>query len=204
MPDNRLLVLFAHPAYQRSRANRHLVDAVRDLDGVTFRDLYEEYPDFSIDVRREQQLLVACDIVVYQHPLYWYSSPALLKEWQDLVLEFGFAYGTEETALRGKKLLSVVTTGGSAEAYGRAGLNHHSIHELLLPFNQTAVFCDMVYLPPFVVHGMLERHGDEHMASVATQYRRALIGLRDDTLDLETLGEGAYLNDVIPEEGEGQ
>ncbi|HJP32673.1 MAG: NAD(P)H-dependent oxidoreductase [Candidatus Latescibacteria bacterium] len=42
--SRRILLLFAHPAYQRSRANRPLVEAVRDLSGVTFRDLYEEYP----------------------------------------------------------------------------------------------------------------------------------------------------------------
>ena len=93
----RVLILFAHPALQKSRVNRRLVAAVQNLENVTINDLYEEYPDFSIDVKREQALLESHDIIIFQHPLYWYSCPALLKEWQDLVLEYGFAYGAQGT-----------------------------------------------------------------------------------------------------------
>ena len=49
---HRVLILFAHPALQKSRVNRRLVEAVRDLEGITFHDLYELYPDFHIDVGR--------------------------------------------------------------------------------------------------------------------------------------------------------
>lgn len=195
---NRILILFAHPAFQRSRANKRLVAGVRDLEGVTFHDLYEEYPDFNIDVKREQELLRQHDILVFQHPLYWYSSPAILKEWQDLVLEFGYAYGDTGTALQGKKMLTAITTGGSVGAYGRDSLNRFTIHELLGPFNQTAVFCGMEYLPPFVVHGTLQLEWEDHMSQLASDYRDALIGLRDGTLDLANLHEGAYLNDALP------
>ena len=118
---NSILILFAHLAYQRSRANRHLVESVRALEGVTFHDLYEVYPDFIIDVEHEKQLLVDHDVIVFQHPFYWYSCPALMKEWQDLVLEYGFAYGEGGTALRGKWLMSALTTGGSRDAYRHSG-----------------------------------------------------------------------------------
>jgi putative NADPH-quinone reductase len=83
----RILVLFAHPALERSRVNRRLADAVKNLSGVTFHDLYETYPEFDVDVEREQELLTRADLVVAQHPFFWYSTPALLKQWQDLVLE---------------------------------------------------------------------------------------------------------------------
>ncbi len=102
MANDRVLILFAHPALEKSRVNRRLAEAVQSLPGVTFNDLYQHYPDLDIDVEREQQLLVAHDVVVMQHPFYWYSSPAIIKEWQDLVLEFGFAYGPGGTALEGK------------------------------------------------------------------------------------------------------
>ena len=46
----RVLVLFAHPAFQKSRIHRELVVAARRVDGVTFHDLYEAYPDFDVDV----------------------------------------------------------------------------------------------------------------------------------------------------------
>lgn len=73
----------------------------------------------------------------------------------DLVLEHGFAYG-DASALQGKRLFTTITTGGGADAYTKEGINHHTIHELLAPFRQTAHFCDMEYLPPFVVHGTLQ------------------------------------------------
>lgn len=104
-----------------------MVDAIADLDGVELRDLYEEYPDFNIDVTEEQNWLDAHDIIVFQHPLYWYSCPALLKEWMDLVLEFNYALGPEGIALHGKKLLTVITTGGSTETYTRKGVNRSTI-----------------------------------------------------------------------------
>ena len=33
---------------------------------MTFNDLYEAYPDFDVDVKREQELLAAHEIVVFQ------------------------------------------------------------------------------------------------------------------------------------------
>jgi glutathione-regulated potassium-efflux system ancillary protein KefG len=174
----RVLILFAHPALQKSRVNRHLAEAVRALDGITFRDLYEEYPDLHLNVKAEQELLVAHDVIVFQHPFYWYSSPAILKEWQDLVLEWGFAYGDNGTALRGKKFLTAITTGGPPEAYQREGFNYFTIRELLAPFEQTARLCGMEYLAPFVVHAVT-RFSKEDIVAVAEDYRRVITTLRD-------------------------
>ncbi|WP_088343700.1 MULTISPECIES: NAD(P)H-dependent oxidoreductase [Rhodomicrobium] len=152
MPS-KVLILLAHPALQRSRVNRALVRAVTELQGVTLHDLYETYPDFMIDVEHEQSLLLDHDIIVFQHPFYWYSAPALVKEWLDLVLEHGFAYGREGTALRGKAMMSAISTGGGEDAYHEAGMNRYSITELLRPFEQTARLCGMEWLPHFAVHG---------------------------------------------------
>ena len=198
MSESRILILFAHPAFQRSRGHRFLVEAVRQLDDLTFRDLYEQYPDFNIDVAAEQRLLVEHDIIVLQHPLYWYSCPALLKEWLDLVLEYGFAYGDGGEALRDKKMLSAITTGGSDRAYTRDGLNHCTIWELLAPFRQTARFCGLEYLPPFVVHGMLNNPTKEELLQTAEQYVSLLRSLRNGSLPWRDLAEGAYLNEATP------
>jgi len=80
---NNILILFAHPALQKSRVNSRLIKYVRDIDGVTFHDLYEEYPDFHINIKREQKLLIESDIIVFHHPIFWFSVPAILKEWMD-------------------------------------------------------------------------------------------------------------------------
>jgi len=193
----KILVLFAHPAYERSRVNRALVDAVKDMEGLTFHDLYEACPDFHIDVRREQEILVAHDIVVLQHPFYWYSAPAILKEWQDLVLEHGWAYGSRGTALRGKILLNATTTGGPREAYGSGGYNRFTMRHLLAPYEQTARLCGMRYLAPHVVHGSLALRTPEDAAPEGARYRRALEALRDGRVDVTAAETAEYLTDVL-------
>ncbi len=176
---SRVLVLLAHPALHRSRANAALADAVRSLPGVTFHDLYAAYPHHHVDVAREQGLLRSHDVVVWQHPFYWYSAPSLLKEWQDVVLEHGFAYGDGGTALRGKRVLSALSTGGPAAAYQPGGYNRHTIGHLLAPFDQTAHLCGMTYLEPFVVHGVLQL-SEAGLREVAGRYRDRIEALRDE------------------------
>ena len=109
----KLLVLFAHPRLSGSVVQQAMLAAIAGLDGVTIHDLYAAYPDFAIDVAAEQHWLLAHDVIVLQHPFYWYSSPAIIKEWQDLVLENGWAYGPGGTRLRRKFLLSALSTGGT-------------------------------------------------------------------------------------------
>ncbi|MGE5155415.1 MAG: NAD(P)H-dependent oxidoreductase, partial [Bdellovibrio bacteriovorus] len=120
----QILVLFAHPSQERSEVNRPLAQAARRVPGVELVDLYAEYPTLAIDVDREQARLLASDVLIFLHPLYWYSTPAILKEWQDLVLEHGFAYGSSGTALQGKLFFSALSAGGPEPAYCAQGYNH--------------------------------------------------------------------------------
>ena len=185
-PSSRVLILFAHPALQKSRVNIALADAVRDLERVRFHDLYEEYPDFAIDVLREKALLAEHDTIVLQHPLFWYSSPAILKEYQDLVLQHGWAYGRGGDALRGKCMLQAITTGGAQEAYRHDGMNRFTIGELLAPFAQTARLCGIEYLPPFVVYGSL-RMTPSDIADHAARYRSVVGALAAGEVDREAI-----------------
>jgi len=155
----KILVLYAHPNPQKSKVNKALMTAVQNLDGVTVHDLYEHYPDFDIDIQREQDLLEQADIIVFQHPIYWYSCPALMKEWIDVVLQNGFAYGANGSRLKDKKWLSVITTGGDDHSYGEKGKHGYPIADFLKPFERTAVFCAMEFLPPFISHDAV--HLDE-------------------------------------------
>ena len=193
----RVLILFAHPALQKSRVNRRLIAAVQNLENVTINDLYEEYPDFSIDVRREQALLESHDIIIFQHPFYWYSCPALLKEWQDLVLEYGFAYGAHGTKLKGKWVLTAITTGGSISAYRRDGYNYYTLRELLAPFEQTVRLCGMIYLPPFVISGTLAFKSPDEISGSASLYRRAVESLRDGRFDVTEFEQVSHLNEIL-------
>lgn len=194
--SQRILILFAHPALQISRVNKRLIDYVADIDGVTFHDLYEFYPDFHINVAHEQKLLLQHDIIVFHHPIFWFSMPALLKEWHDLVLVHGWAFGKEGTALRGKKLLSVVSTGGRESLYSQKGYHRHTINDFLRPVEQTAYVCGMEYLPPFVVHGT-HTIKPEEIAREGEKYRTLLVALRDGRVDLATARKLSRINTDI-------
>jgi glutathione-regulated potassium-efflux system ancillary protein KefG len=197
-PMNKVLILFAHPALEKSRVNVQLMRAVRKLPGVTFHDLYEAYPHLHIDVKREQRLVEEHDIVIFQHPFYWYSSPAILKEWQDLVLEYGYAYGKGGQAFKGKRMLNAVTTGGPKEAYRPEGNNRFTVRQFLAPFDQTAHLCNMIYLAPFVIHRSLFILDEAQCFPFAAEYRRAVEALRDGSLDLEAARKAERLNDLLP------
>ncbi|MET0087483.1 MAG: NAD(P)H-dependent oxidoreductase [Sedimenticola sp.] len=168
-----ILIIFVHPYPHRSIVNRRLIDEIAGMDGIQINDLYEHYPDFHIDIPREQELLKQADLVILQHPIYWYSAPALLKQWQDQVLEYGFAYGSGGTALHGKGLQNAITTGHSQQAYCPQGEDRYTVREMLRPFEQTAYHCGMEYQQPFVIHSAHKLSVDaldEHVAN----YRRLL------------------------------
>lgn len=176
-PKKRILLLFAHPAIEKSKVNRELLAEARSLPDVTIHDLYETYPDLIIDVRAEQDLLLRHDVVLLQHPFYWYSTPAILKEWMDLVLEYGFAYGENGTRLRGKSWVHAITTGGHEETYAPEGANRFTMRELLAPLDQTATLCGMKFLDPFLLHGVLQYHSARDLPVARAAYRKFIEGL---------------------------
>jgi glutathione-regulated potassium-efflux system ancillary protein KefG len=186
----RILILFAHPRLSSSVVQRAMLRAIDGLEHVTLHDLYARYPDFIIDVKREQELLLAHDVVVLQHPFYWYSSPAIIKEWLDLVLENGWAYGAGGSKLHRKYLMNAISTGGNREAYRSGGRNRFEIVKLLAPFDQSAHLCGMAYLDPFVI--FTGRHlSDAELSGQAEAYRELLVDLRDGRVDpLKRLAPG--------------
>jgi glutathione-regulated potassium-efflux system ancillary protein KefF len=149
----KVLVIYAHADPQRSRVNRQLADAARATPGVVVHDLYATYPDFYIDVAREQALIAQADMLVLLYPIRWYAMPSLLKEWIDVVFEAGWAYGDGATGLKGKACLLAVTTGGTADAYSEQGLHGHPFAAFLPPIEQTARLCGMRWQDPLVLHG---------------------------------------------------
>ena len=192
----KILILFAHPALEKSRIHAGLLKNIKGTQGVTLHDLYEVYPDLNIDADREQALLLQHDIILFQHPFYWYSAPAIIKQWQDLVLEHGWAYGHTGKALSGKRMGNVISTGGSQQSYTVGGHHGCTIHDFLLPFRQTARLCNMEYLPPFVIHGT-HRLKRQDLPFCCMQYRETLEALRDDKYTPVMLQEAVYLNDLI-------
>jgi len=192
----KILILFAHPAYQKSRINKLLIEGLNDMEGVTFHDLYQWYPELDIEIKKEQKLVEEHDIIIFHHPFYWYSSPAILKEWQDLVLEHGWAYGGSGKALKGKCFMQVITTGGDISAYKKEGYNHFTIRHLLSPFEQTANLCQMKFLPPLVTYGTFSI-SKEAVLEQKEFYNKLLCGLRDDIININDLASLEYANDYL-------
>ena len=193
---NSVLVLFAHPLFEKSRVHSALVKAVQARDDVVFNDLYQIYPDFNINVRKEQELLAAADVVILQHPIYWYSLPPLLKQYIDMVFEYGWAYGPDGHALDGKSVMSVISSGGTQETYTPDGHHGHTINEFFLPVERTVTLCRMHYLPPFVVHGSHRLENDE-MDNLARQYDLVLEGLVSGDLSHHNTSNHDYMNEMI-------
>ncbi|WP_378187845.1 NAD(P)H-dependent oxidoreductase [Aquimarina sp. W85] len=190
----KILILFSHPKFEKSRVNLSLINKIRDLEGVTVHDLYEQYPHFHIDVPYEKELLKQHDILIWHHPLYWYSCPPLMKQWIDMVLEFNWAYGPEGTALQGKTCLNVITTGGSREVYCSEGYNSFTITQFLRPFEQTATLCGMIYYPPFAVMGTHNLREDA-LYTYTNMYEQ-LINLLQDGLSLKDIKTASFINDI--------
>ncbi len=178
-----LIVYYAHPGHRHSHANRALVREARDVEGITFVDLYGEYPRFDIDVDREQQRLLDHDVILFQFPMFWYSTPSLLKEWQDLVLELGFAYGAGGDKLAGKCVMLAVTAAGDRQAYTEEGYQHYPIRTFLTPLERTARLCHMEFAAPYVLYGALRAVSDGRLDAHAAGYRKLLEAIRDDRYD---------------------
>ncbi|MGD9522505.1 MAG: NAD(P)H-dependent oxidoreductase [Gemmatimonadales bacterium] len=191
----RVLVAFAHPALEKSRVHRALLAAASRHPAVTVNDLYQVYPDADIDVGREQALLREHDIVLLQFPMYWYSTPPILKLWQDLVLEHGWAYGRTGHALAGKLLACAVTAGGPREAYEPGGFNRASIRQFLLPLESTTRLCRMTWLPPWIVHGT-HRLDPEQITRAAAEYAELLSALAEGRIDPVRVAEADELRPI--------
>jgi glutathione-regulated potassium-efflux system ancillary protein KefF len=169
----RILIIYAHPTHHYSRINRRLYEAAKELPNVQIRNLYDVYPDFYIDVKHEQQLVEQCDLLVFQHPIHWYSMPALLKEWIDTVFEHGWAYGSHGTALRGKDFWLVASSGGPESALELDIGYEDTVSSFLPPIHHTALYCGLNWLQPMLLHGA-HKVDSAMIESWAEQYRERL------------------------------
>jgi putative NADPH-quinone reductase len=172
------LLILVHPHFEKSLANRILIENLENMcfSNLTIKNLYASYPDRNIDVAKEQADLKAHDRVIFQFPLYWYSSPSLLKEWFDFVFtpDFAYSYTGKSFQLEGKKMLISITTAGFAEKYTATGHNRFTIPEFLRPFDATAHFCKMHFEKPIVTHGLLPNFAETEMRAKLTHHTDAL------------------------------
>lgn len=157
-------ILLFHPHLNQSRVNRALADGARSA-GFTVRDMYGKYPDFNIDVDHERQILEQTDRIVFQFPIYWYSSPALVKQYEDDVFTGNWAYNGGKALLDHEWLLAV-SPGANQAAYQEDGRIRYRLPELLRPFQATSVLIKTKFLTPFVSYNASNMTDDELTARV--------------------------------------
>ena len=181
----QLIVYYAHPGHKHSHVNRFMARAAARVSNITFVDLYADYPRFDIDVDIEQRRLLDHDVILFQFPVFWYSTPSIIKEWQDLVLEHGFAYGKDGDKLTGKHMLLAVTGAGPEDAYTHQGYQNFPLRTFLTPLEQTARLCGMHFTAPYVLYGALRAPEAGLSEPHVDGYRRLLEAIRDDRYDFD-------------------
>lgn len=172
----KTLLILSHPNLQESEFNKALIEGVKDIENLTIRHLEELYGSDikSFDVEEEQKLLLEHDRVVFQFPWYWYSSPAMIKAYQDEVLTYGFAYGSAGDKLNGKEFKIATTVGAPEFAYQEGSWNKKSMNELLSPFQSMCNLTGMTYTRSFRVHGTAAM-SEEELVQYATSYKQELL-----------------------------
>lgn len=154
MKQEKKLLIVGHPNIMgphietKSFFNKAMLEKVKDLPNLEIHYLGE-----SLDVLKEQALIMNYEKIMFQFPFMWYSVPAKLKNYFDKVLCYGFAFGTNYK-LEGKKFMVAITTAGAEEYYKHGGFNKYTIEELLRPIERTFEYCKSIYCKPhFVIHG---------------------------------------------------
>ncbi|MEK5405917.1 NAD(P)H-dependent oxidoreductase [Paenibacillus sp. FSL W8-0439] len=167
----KTLVILAHPNIENSRVNqRWKQESLRYSNEITIHEIYKKYPNWNIDVLKEQKLLEAHSNIIFQFPLYWYSYPPLLKKWFDDVFAHGWAYGSKGDKLKGKKLGIAMSIGDKKENYLSTGSVTFTVDEVIAPFKASAVHVGAVTLPYFAVFGASFQASDEDINQSAKDY----------------------------------
>lgn len=144
-----ILVLLCHPDIENSQINKSIAAHLNEKDNVTLVDLYKEYSNTEINVKQEQQRLIEHDVIIFLFPFFWYSTPPLLKAWQDNVFEYGFAYGSKGNKLHGKIFFNIISTGSSFERYNN---ENGKIDDFLIPLHAAITDTGMKIKSPIVLY----------------------------------------------------
>lgn len=177
----KTLVIISHPEIMESGSQQYLLSSIPENKDITVHHLESIYPDFNIDVKKEQNLLKEYDRIVFQFPFYWYSAPALLKKWQDDVLADGFAYGKKGKALVGKEFGLVISIGVRKEEYQPGGREGFSIDELMKPFQAMALKTGMEFLKMLPIFQFSYLTENQKM-NLLIRYQQYLTREKEDSL----------------------
>ena len=172
---SKVLLVVAHPNIEGSIGNKTIIENFIALHpDAEIDELYKLYPDFKINIKKEQEKLLKADFIILQFPMFWYNAPALMRQWFEDVLEHGFAYGSKGKALQGKKLIVSITTGSPVEEYREGGIQSFTIDDLTKGFHQLANLCSMKW-SGFIVTGNISpflRDNPEQLVAIKNKLKQ--------------------------------
>ena len=150
----KTLVIVSHPSFEQSTVIRTLEQVAKQYPGAAVRHLeglYGSDPS-RIDVAEEQKAHEGVDRIVYLFPIHWFNITPMLKAYLNRVWTYGWAFGPEGNALRGKAMQVVVSAGASEQTYSHQGLIESTMEEVLTPMKASALYVGMRYLPPLAFY----------------------------------------------------
>ena len=138
---------------------------------------------FTVEIETEIKKIEACDLMIWQFPMWWFGLPATLKGWVDRVFAMKRTYGGghiyETGIFRDKRAFLSLTTGGPEEAYEKGGFNG-DIMSILRPVHRGMLqFVGFDVLAPQIVYGPVHLTDGERAAHLA-DYRARLCNIADE------------------------
>ena len=174
----KTLVILVHPDMENSRINKSWKEELEKYpDKITIHELYKKYPDWNIDIKKEQELILKHDNIIFEFPLYWYSSPPILKKWLDDVLSFNWAYGNEYR-LKGKNIGFAVSVGGSETEYSKTGSVKFSMNEILIPFEATVEYIKANLISHYILFDATESLSEEKLLESTKNYVKHIFSIK--------------------------
>jgi NAD(P)H dehydrogenase (quinone) len=139
---------------------------------------------FAPDIQAELDKLLACDLVILQFPLWWFSVPAIMKGWIDRVFVNGTVYGSggkrfDNGGLKGRKAMLTVTTGCFPEMMEPDGLLGDRDVVLWHLHHGTFGYSGLSVLPPFVAWS-IQYTDDDRRKAYLDEYAARLRGIAGD------------------------
>lgn len=142
------LLLFAHTFWEDSKANRALLESAKNLQGLEIHNLSTAYKSASIDVDSEIARLERASRIFFQFPLLWFSTPSVMKEWQDRVLTH-ILPGEKPDLLRDKSFGVITTAAGDRASYD--GHHGYTLDSLLSPLHASFGYLGCEIVEPFCI-----------------------------------------------------
>ena len=166
----KITIFLSHPNLDNSFINKYLADIHKKSSNFCVHHLDKSIKNGYFDLDDEKKLLQESSAIIWQFPIYWYNSPASLRQWQDQVLS-PIVY-SNNNFLKGKSVAVVFTAGAAEEHYSHTGLNRYTAEEMLRPFEMTANASGMIWHKPLGIYECSAEMSEAALQKAEAAYKK--------------------------------